>query len=160
MMEHLNHISFHVPVADIRENMPRYTLSTVIQKALYGALEDRKAMLDSLQGNSDTTKVLKTIEDIRALHNLEFDKMTPEQVKTSRLALIYAEQWNEGLADSMHCKGKYGKKAVKDADMFRTYRIHHFGLTKLETMMGNCETIVFGAKGWEWKKTGEPYKLK
>ncbi len=134
--------------------MPKYSLTTIVRKAISPAVQDRDSML---QADPDRAEEIRAeIAAIELLAEVDFSKpVTPAQRMAAFAALMYAEQWEMGLADSLGNRDAYGREAAKDATMFLKYRHLYFGKSKLETMMDASEVYSMGGDGKFRNKDGK-----
>lgn len=120
--------------------MPKYTLATVVQKAIAPALCDRKEMLDADPGRAGETRA-----EIAAIESLRGVKLiTVLYSHAAMMALTFAEQWEHGFAEANHFKGKYGRKAAQLSILFQNYRHRHFGRNAYEDAFARAETYTLG----------------
>jgi hypothetical protein len=134
--------------------MPKYALSTVLQKAIYPATQDRLAMIDADPSRDKETR--EEIAAIESLSGLKFSGMITEaQYLAAYMALTFAAQWEYGLAEAQGFKTSYGRKSIRLSNMFNRYRHEYFGKSKFETSMDRAETYTMCADGQFRSKDGK-----
>lgn len=133
--------------------MPKYSIDTVIQKAIYPATQDRLAMLDADPARAKET--LGEIIEIKMLAALQFSEMTDAQKQNAFMALVYAEQWESSLADSLGRKSKYGRRSIQLSIMFSNYRHKHFGKSAFEHSLDSMEPYRLCSDGKFRNKDGK-----
>lgn len=121
--------------------MPRYSDDTLLRRALVCALLDRESLLDAYSGEGPTADDIRVqIASMQALKGKKLANMTPEEDEAARLAFVYGEQWEDGLADSRP-GAETEKAARKNVELFREVRLRRWGKTVHEVAMENSRTV-------------------
>lgn len=128
--------------------MPKYTLNTVIQKAIYPAVCDREAMLDADRGRRTETQA--EMDALEALRGTSFDRMTDAQKDMARMALTWAAQWEYSVADSQGKNTRYGREAFRRAQLCDEHRHQQFGKNALEAMFDVSTLYTLRSDG-QWR---------
>lgn len=94
------------------------------------------------------------IPRIEALRGTKFSDLDADGREAARLCLLYAEQWEESLADALRTSGKTAMApAVRAARLFRTTRHQVWGKTHLEHICETAQTLSVTeilARGLPW----------
>lgn len=117
------------------------TDNQIFKSSIRPALNDREWMLDSLGNTNDNSGIVQEeIKQIAKLANRRFSALKDHERRYAMLALLYAEQWEDGFADS--CSGRpESKDARKRAQQFKELRHRIFGKTRFEKDMETAATI-------------------
>jgi len=128
--------------------MPRLSLKTVVLRAIGPAVLDREWMADGYRKSDPRrAKIEEQVERVKAL-KAPLQKLRkplallPEETKLLCFSvLIWAQQYEESLANANHNRGEYAEQAQAAADLFRTTRLAHFGQSALEAGMANSTGV-------------------
>jgi hypothetical protein len=121
--------------------VPRYSDDSLLRRALVCALLDRESLLDAYSGEGPTADDIRVqIANMQALRGKKLANMTPEEDETARLAFVYGEQWEAGLAD-VRPGPETEKAARKNIELFREVRVRRWGKTVHEAAMENSVSV-------------------
>ncbi|KVP39671.1 hypothetical protein [Burkholderia ubonensis] len=121
--------------------MPRYSDDTLLRRATEAALLDRESLLDAYAGEGPTADNIRTeIAGLKALKGKKLAKMSPEEYHAAFLAFVYAEQWEQSLADSSPGK-ETEADCRKNVTLFREVRLRRWGKTRYERDLENSVAI-------------------
>lgn len=123
--------------------MPRYSDSTLLQQAIEPAINDRLGFADCYpKGAPEATEARALIEKIRALRDRAFNDLSEAEREIARLTFLFAQQWEEGYADSKPGR-QYEQKALAAARRYREVRLRLFGRTVLEVVLASAKPVAF-----------------
>ena len=121
--------------------MPRLSADTLLRRAIEPATQDRLTLVDAYSGEGEIALEAATVaRKIRALTGRRFKKLTPEELETARLAFIFAQQWEDSLADALP-PSRQRRECEDSARLFREFRLLVWGKTRLEEMTENAVTV-------------------
>lgn len=112
--------------------MPKLSGDTLLQQAIGSAVQDRLSLAEAY-GNvgEDAEEALAEAKAIKALRGLRLRALSETQRETARLAFVFAEQWETGLADAQ-AGAQERRASIEAARRFRTFRLQTWGQTEME----------------------------
>jgi hypothetical protein len=121
--------------------MPRLTINTILARAIEPAIADRTAYVDAYNGEGpEADNARETIEGIKALVGKKFAKLNEQELDFAGQALLYAQYWEEGLADSQP-NTKYARESMRKVRHFKAARHHFWGKTNVERAVETSGSI-------------------
>jgi hypothetical protein len=121
--------------------MPALTPDRLLQRAIPLAAQDRESLADAYGTKSpEAAEVLEQRERILSLKGKKLKDLTSAESAAAMQAFIFAEQWEESLADSNPGKA-VERRARTNLAYFRALRRHLWGRTKLEAVMEDSTSI-------------------
>ncbi|MGF6604442.1 hypothetical protein P3T23_009197 [Paraburkholderia sp. GAS448] len=121
--------------------MPRLSADALFRLAINPAVQDRLALVEAYGGKGDIAdEAAADALRIKALGKKRVLKLSPEELETARLAFVFAEQWEQGLADS-YPSSPEKRKYEFSAQRFREFRVQMWGKTKLEAMTEGATSV-------------------
>lgn len=137
--------------------MPKITFNTALRRAIEPALNDRESLLECYSSDSpESREIEREIEMIKSMRGRKFkDTIKGDDVKAAFLTLLYGEQYERGFAESNPGK-EYEKKAIKNADLFREFRLSVFGKSVFEKKLEDSENKLVEAFDYIGKKSDFP----
>lgn len=122
--------------------MPSPSLQSLLQRAIPFAQLDRESLADAyFNKGPEAARALETRDRLQALKGRPLRSLTPEERQTAFEAFVYAEQWEESLADS-----KPGRavelRCRRNVHYFKAARHHLFGKTVMEVEMENAVSVT------------------
>jgi len=129
--------------------MPRLSLKTVLLRAIEPAVQDRVSLANCYtqddpycaQVEAEAVRA-RELEAVLRKHRKPLSELPEETRRLCFEVLIWAQQYEEGLADANHFRGEYGKKAMVEADLFRSTRLAHFGRSALEAFISEAKVVA------------------
>ncbi len=116
--------------------MPRISDDTLVQRAIWAAALDRRAMADAYDHQGpEAEKALADAKAVLALRGRRLADLDEEGREYAFLALVWAEQWEESLAESLPAGSAERQGAARTAAAYRKLRLRRFGKTAFETML-------------------------
>jgi hypothetical protein len=98
-------------------------------------------LLDAYGGEGPNADEIRgQIARIQALKGKKLAKMTPEENEAARLAFVFGEQWEAGLADARPGR-ETEKTARNNVALFREVRIRRWGKTAFEVDVENSVSV-------------------
>lgn len=121
--------------------MPKLTDDTLLQRAIVAAIEDRKSLAAAYHNEGEhAADAMSTAAAIRALKGVKLAAMTPEQLQVVAQAFVFAEQWEQSLADSNE-GSRFATESLRNVRLYREVRMRRWGRTQLEEHMANCVAV-------------------
>lgn len=121
--------------------MPRLSSHTLLQRAINPAVQDRVSLADAYSREGDIADdAIATAKRIEALKGRRFRTLNADELETARLAFIFAEQWDDSLADAQGT-GRDGRRLAHSARMFRDFRLLVWGKTQMEALKETAAAI-------------------
>ena len=121
--------------------MPALTPDRLLQRAIPLAAQDRESLADAYDSKSpEVAEVLEQRDRILALKGRKLKDLSDAESRTAMQAFIFAEQWEESLADANPGKA-VERRARSNLAYFRALRRHLWGRTKLEAVMEDSSSI-------------------
>jgi hypothetical protein len=120
--------------------MPRLSDDTILQRAIEPAILDRESFAGAHGGQGKIADDANALANaIRAIQGKRLAKMSESELLTAYRALLYGEQWESSLADSLW-PGKNKSDALKNASMFNAVRMRRWGKTTLERELEGAQS--------------------
>ena len=118
-------------------------LGSALKRSIPYAISDRKDMVQAYDGEGpDADEARQACIELNALKGIKPSKFTPEQRKTARMALLWAEQYLYGYMSAIvGIDAAEYAKSRKEWKQIRGVRLTHFGLTQLEGMLPRAELV-------------------
>ena len=121
--------------------MPRLSADTLLRRAIEPAMQDRLTLADAYSGEGEIALEAATVaKQIQALAGKRFSKLSPDELETARLAFIFAQQWEDSLADALP-PSRERRQCEASAKQFREFRLLVWGKTRLEEMTENAGSV-------------------
>lgn len=122
--------------------MGSITFNSLLQRAIPLACSDRESLADSFSaGAPEATEARKEAARFRALVGRRFKDMSADELGDAMLVYLYAQQWEESLADASPGRG-VERKCRRNAHYFKTARHHLFGKTNLEVAIESASSVT------------------
>ncbi len=120
----------------------RISNDALLQAAVTAAIMDRQALADAY-GNSgpEAREALDTARALTHLRGKRFGLLDPSQQELAFQALVFAEQWETGLADSWPAHTQERRDALTDAAAYRKLRLARFGRTSEEAFLERAVSV-------------------
>lgn len=121
--------------------MPKLSDDTLLARSLEPAMLDRESFAEAVTRSSpEGVEALALADRIKALRGKKLDQLSPDEERDARAAFLFAQQWEEGFADSKPGK-KWETKALLNARLFREVRLRRWGKTQLEARMAEMTPV-------------------
>jgi hypothetical protein len=121
--------------------MSRLTPDTLLQRAIWPAVQDRITLVDACNGEGPVAAEARASGlAIHALQNKRFTALTPAEYVAAREAFLFAEQWESDLADSQAGTDE-GRACEERAAEYRELRMRLWGETKLEAFARTARAV-------------------
>jgi hypothetical protein len=124
--------------------MPSPTGNQLLQRAIPYAAKDRASLYYAYGGEGDAAKeAMETRTKILGLAGKKFKDLEASGMDVARLAFIFAEQYENSVAESLrgtNYKGAY-KRAVRNVNLFRRFRLEKWGRTALEKFIKDASAV-------------------
>lgn len=121
--------------------MPSLTPDKLLQRAIPFACNDRESFIDAYSGvGPEAEEARASIVRFNALKGVRLDDMNEEQHRDAMRVFVWAEQWEQSLADSNPGRG-VERQCRRNVEYFRTVRYHIWGRTSLEQMMLESDSV-------------------
>ncbi|MEJ6002516.1 hypothetical protein [Paucibacter soli] len=115
--------------------MPRLTANSLLQRAISPAVLDRESLADAYGKKGETAaQAMDLAGKIQNLRGRRFDSLSEDELNVAMCAFIYAEQWEQSLAESRPGKD-VERRARRNAAYFKTLRHQIWGKTQLEVSL-------------------------
>lgn len=122
--------------------MGSLTLNSLLQRAIPLACSDRESLADAFSsGAPEAAEAIGEATRFRALLGRRLQDMSADELGDAMLVYLYAQQWEESLADARPGRG-VEKACRRNAHYFKTARHHLFGKTKLELAMESASSVT------------------
>lgn len=122
-------------------------LGPALKIAIPFAILDREDMA-RVHGDEGPTadEANKACADLRIIAGLNAPAFTPSQRETARLALCWAEQYLYEYIDALNpeADGAEVRAMTKQMTQIRAVRLHHFGLTDIESSARRAIAVPVG----------------
>lgn len=122
--------------------MPRISDNTLLQQALDAAELDRESLaLAYGDKGPDAQAALDDQARLKALNGKKIAGLNQEEQSLAFLALVWAEQWEESLADAQPSGSKDRASASRQARAYRELRHRRWGKSQFETFMETAKSV-------------------
>jgi hypothetical protein len=140
-------LDFLKSVSDRGQYMPRYSDDTLLQRAIRYAVLDRESLAECYGNEGEWAVIaLNVVKKIETLVGKKLVSLTPEDEVTAFNAFVYAEQWQESLANAQALV-KERSVALRLVGMFREVRLRRWGKTRQEIILESATLIKFEPGG-------------
>lgn len=114
----------------------------LLQQAIDVAEMDREALaLAYGYKGEDAQDALDAIQRIGTLRGKKLAKLSEEDRRLAFQILVWAEQWEESLADAQPHGSKEWKEAARMAGRYREMRLRLWGRSAFEQMVENSTSV-------------------
>ena len=121
--------------------MPALTPDRLLQRAIPLAARDRESLAEAYgHKGPESEEVLAQRDRILALNGKKLKDLSKAESQTAMQAFVFAEQWEESLADSNPGKA-VERRARTNLAYFRALRRQLWGRTKLEAIIEDASSI-------------------
>lgn len=121
--------------------MPKLSDDTILQRAINPAVQDRVSLADAYNNEGpDAAEALAMAKAFEALRKVKLRDMTNEQLRDAFRVFVFAEQWEQSLADCSPGK-RVVKECLKNVSLFREVRLRLWGTTAFEDAIANCKAV-------------------
>jgi hypothetical protein len=121
--------------------MPSLTPDTLLQRAIPLAIKDRVSFAEAYNNEGEyAADALATAKRILALKGRKLAQLDEEELRTAFATFVFAEQWEESLADSNPGK-RVETQCRRNLTYFRALRNHLWGRSKLEAEMEDASPV-------------------
>lgn len=122
--------------------MPSPSLQSLLQRAIPLAQLDRESLAAAYSDQGpEAAKALEARDRILALKGRQLRSLTPDERQTAFEAFVYAEQWEESLADSKPGRS-IEERSRRNVGYFKAARHHLFGKSAFEVAMADAVSVV------------------
>lgn len=127
--------------------MPALSYDRLMQRALQFAINDREAMADSYgRQGEEAERAVADMKAIAALKGRKLESMTPDELTLCFRTLVFAEQWEQSLADANPGR-KVELQCLRNVANFRKMRHQLWGKSKYEKDVESATSVtVFPAR--------------
>lgn len=127
--------------------MPKLSLKSVVLRAIHAAVEDRQSLADCYQSDSDGHE--EALAEAAAVRELEKSltglprraKVPAQHDEMCFSVLVWAAQWEDGVADALHRKGNVAKASMSASKLYRETRLQRYGPSKLENFLATAKSM-------------------
>lgn len=120
----------------------RISNDALLQAAVTAAIMDRQALADAYQNTGpEASEALETARALTHLRGKRLGLMDESLQELAFKALVYAEQWETGLADAWPAHSQERRDALVDASAYRKLRLARFGKTAMEDFMEQAVSV-------------------
>jgi hypothetical protein len=118
--------------------------NSLFKRAHHGAIKDRESYFHAVTSDEDKKEVQETLDLIHRVKDKKVSELSSEEeVKGLYYTLLYAEQWDDSLADSLgESDPQFTKNLKKNAKEYKELRHLLFGKNKLELMLENAKSVT------------------
>lgn len=119
-------------------------INTLIKNCIHPATQDRITYIDAVGADTEEgVDAEETIKNITSLKGKKFkDLKTDADFEALYYGLLYATQWDQGLADSLrHSDPILFKQLSKNVKEYTEFRHTVFGKNRMETILENAVLV-------------------
>lgn len=122
--------------------MPKTSDNARLQQAIEGAILDRESLADAYgYEGSEANEAVADVKRLGSLRRKRLSSMSADALSLAFKALVWAEQWESGLADANPPGSEDRRTAALAAASYRELRLRRWGKTQFEAIMERAVSV-------------------